>query len=820
MLLWICVGWILGLTTMGWGKTEYYISAGFACLIMLLWIAIYRIFLSRIHLVYIRFFIILLSIGLSFILGQGYANQALDQRLQRVEREQKPQEVIVHISRLNKISPYSIQQPLTVLKADGTTVQWLGTLKHEGPVQATYLDKEPLALGHYYRLFGEIRPAHAYATPGAFDVEKWYLEQNYMTGFRIRQIQPLTQQELYALGFSSHLRQQQSLSSQFLLWIERKRLELRHFIYRQPLNNKGLTLALLTGDESLLNPETEQQFRRFGMSHLLAISGPHVVIFALIFCASLQFLVAKFVPHLYLKWPKQYFLSLPFLLCVLLYCAFVGFEIPALRTLLICVIVTISIWFRLHIQPLKLLILSAAILLLFDPFSILSAAFWLSYGACFVLLRIYQTLERQPLGEVQNLKQRLFFAGKILVESQWKIFIALFPLMIIFFKQIAWIAPISNLFAIPWIGLLIVPLDIIAALFFFMAEPLAALVFQINNLFISGLLGLLNFLDHLFSPELISVAMTPWMLLLSILILLILFMPQGLVPKAWAACGIFPMIALPFYSHPFQLAVLDVGQGQSIFVRQGQHSMLIDTGGNYDENRFSVGEQIILPFLSVQGVSRLDQLILTHLDQDHSGAYLHIRDRLKVKEILSSERPELNTSMKFQYCRQGQTWDWNEKIYFQILSPKPEALNSIYANKNENSCVIHLQVKDAWPYQNFLLMGDGGWETEYQLLQQYADLKVDVLVLGHHGSQHSSSYQFLQHYRPQLTIASAGRFNRYGHPSSLTQARLNDLNIPLLNTAQQGSVEFILNSNNKMQLEAYRDKYKWLKHKSARLQPE
>lgn len=728
--------------------------------------------------------------------------------------------MIVHISRLNKISPYNIQQPLTLLKADGTTVQWLGTLKHDGPVQTAYLEKEPLALGHYYRLVGEIRPAHAYATPGSFDVEKWYLEQNYMAGFRIQQIKPLTQQEIYTLGFSSHLRQQQNLSSQFLLWIEQKRLELRHFIYRQPIQNKGLMLALLTGDESLLDPEIEQQFRRFGMSHLLAISGPHVVIFALIFCASLQFVIAKFVPHLYLKWPKQYFLSLPFLLCVLLYCAFVGFEIPALRTLLICVIVTISIWFRLHIQPLKLLVLSAAILLFLDPFSILSAAFWLSYGACFVLLRIYQTLERQPRGEVQNLQQRLFFAGKVLVDSQWKIFVALFPLMIIFFRQVAWIAPISNLFAIPWIGLLIVPLDIIAALFFFIAEPLAALVFQINDLIISGLLGLLNLLDHLFSPDLIPVAMTPWMLLASILALLILFMPEGIVPKGWAACGIFPVIALPFYSHPFQLTILDVGQGQSVFVRQGQHSMLIDTGGNYDENRFSVGEQIILPFLSVQGVSRLKQLILTHLDQDHSGAYLHIHDRLKVKELMSSERPKLNTKAQFQYCLQGLTWNWNEKIYFQILSPKPEALNLPYANKNENSCVIHIQVKDAWPYQNFLIMGDAGWETEYQILQQYPDLKVDVLVLGHHGSQRSSSYQFLQHYRLKLSIASAGRFNRYGHPSVMTQARLNDLNIPFLNTAQQGSVEFILNSNNQMQLEAYRDKYKWLQRESFKLQPE
>src|SRR5690606_26282131 len=141
----------------------------------------------------------------------------------------------------------------------------------------------------------------------------------------------------------------------------------------------------------------------------------------------------------------------------LLYCAFVGFEVPAMRTMLICVLGIITMILRQQVQALKLLILSAALLLLFDPFSILSAAFWLSYGACFVLLRIYQTIQQQPRQIEQTLLQRLYFALKVLLESQWKIFLALFPLMMLFFKQIAWITPFSNLVAITWIGLLIVP---------------------------------------------------------------------------------------------------------------------------------------------------------------------------------------------------------------------------------------------------------------------------------------------------------------------------------------------------------------------------
>ncbi len=106
-------------------------------------------------------------------------------------------------------------------------------------------------------------------------------------------------------------------------------------------------------------------------------------------------------------------------------------------------------------------------------------------------------------------------------------------------------------------------------------------------------------------------------------------------------------------------------------------------------------------------------------------------------------------------------------------------------------------------------MGDAGWETEFKLLQHYPDLRVDVLVLGHHGSRHSSAYDFLQHYRPQYAIASAGATNRYGHPSIEVQARLAALQIPLLSTAKAGSISFSFDQANE-QPRFYRHQYRRL----------
>lgn len=746
-------------------------------------------------------------------LGHAYANQQLDQRLSRLEHAVHNQEITVYIKRLNKIGNTSIQQPLEVFNPDGNVVSWTGFLPVSVP-QPVQTSPDPkhlqvLELGDYYRLQGQVRPNHSYATPGAFDAEKWAVQQNIMAGFRIKHIQKLDPAAVYALGHAKHLRQQQALTQRVLLAVEKQRLAFRQFIARQPVQHKGLLLALLTGDESLLDPATEQQFRRLGMSHLLAISGPHVVIFALMVCAMLQQCIARCMPELYLKWPRQYVLMLPFLFCVLLYCAFVGFEIPAIRTLLLCVMGVFLLLLRQSLQPLKLLIFSAALLLLLDPFSILSAAFWLSYGACFVLLRIYQTIRQQPSETKQTALQHLYFAGKVLLESQWKIFLALFPLMLLFFKQIAWITPLSNLLAIPWIGLLIVPLDILAAMLFFIAEPLSSLLFQLNDLLLDILLGFLNLLDWLFAPQLIAVAMNSWMIGLAILGLLILFLPRGVLPKPWVAVAALPIAVPQLYSAPVQLWVLDVGQGQAIFVRNGSHSMMIDTGGYYDEEKFSIGRQVIMPFLSVQGVSGLEQLILTHLDQDHSGAYHSIKDQLEIQNVYANEKTETAASSRFQLCYQGQQWQWQADINIRVLSPKREQLNTAEFNQNEQSCVVYLQLKNVWPYQNFLLMGDAGWQTEYQLLKDYPDLKVDVLVLGHHGSQHSSAYQFLQHYRPKLAIASAGKFNRYGHPSQLTRQRLAELTIPLWTTAEHGSLQF-RQQGNQMVLETERSRWKWL----------
>lgn len=808
MLKIILLGWIAGIAIMGF-------HLDFIELTWWIWLAIAILIFSfgiykKESYFYRPFYKTLILISASwglFTTGYHFADSALEQRLQLKEFESQAYEAIVYIKNIDELSDDGHKQIGEVLNRHKQSVNWLLYLKQD---KYQLNQKQSLQLGHYYRVHGQIKPAHSYAVVGAFDQEKWFLQQNIMSAFSVQSIQPLSFDEIYRLGYQGHLKQQQSFSAKFLLSVEMKRLAFRQMLQTSKLQHKGLLLALLTGDESLLSNTLKQQFQQLGISHLLAISGPHVLIFAFMLSWLIQRLIQHYCPHLYLWQPRQILLLLPFLLSVLVYVAFVGFEIPAIRTLLTALLASIFLFFRQSIRPFSLLIYSASILLLFDPFSILSAGFWLSYGACFILLRVYQTIAQLPQDQPITWTQKIFLAAKALVESQSKIFIALLPLVLIFFQQVSWIAPVSNLIAIPLLGGVVVPLDILAACIWLIIPALGQFLFQINDFVLSILMSILDILQNI-APHLYGVSYTPLMMVSLILGMLILFMPRGTIPKAWALICFLP-ICIGVKTQPTVLNILDVGQGQAVFLQHPEQIFMIDTGGSYNENKFSLGERVVIPFIRQQGVRHIDHVILSHLDQDHSGVFPIIQKNFEISQVQSNEYDQkMQFKNNFSFCQQGQHWSY-ENLKVEILSPKSDELIHAKDQQNEYSCVVYLQFLNAQPYQNFLIMGDAGWEAEYKLMQQYPDLKVDVLILGHHGSKHSSAYDFLATLKPKLAIASAGFDNRYGHPSQELKNRLQALHIPLLTTVEAGTIRFVF-ENGQVELRQQRQQIKWLERK-------
>ncbi|NUF21816.1 DNA internalization-related competence protein ComEC/Rec2 [Acinetobacter oleivorans] len=806
MLKLILLGWIVGIAFMGIDISliTQYDWIGKVLLFICLMFYIFKrpLVVNRPILKGVYYLICSLSL---FIIGHQYAQHTLNERLQLREMQPESLDIIVYIDRISEEKDNKAQQLAQVLGRSSHVVNWLLYLKNEN--ESALIEGPKLQLGHYYRISGKTRPAHSYAVSGAFDQEQWFIQRNIMSGFSVQHIEPLNSNEIYRLGYQNHLKQQQNFLTRQQLNIEKLRLKFRLMLKKSPFQNKGLLLALLTGDESLLNEDIKNQFKQLGISHLLAISGPHVLIFAILLSWGLHQLVRRYYPQLYLQQPKQILAMIPLCFGVLIYTAFVGFEIPALRTLLSVFLFTFLLLVKLPVKPFSLLVYSASLLLLFDPFSVLSAGFWLSYSSCFILLRIYQTIVQEPNLASLSLLSRIILLAKTLIESQGKIFIALCPLMLIFFQQISWVAPLTNIIAVPLLGGVIVPLNIFAACVWLIFKSVGNALFQINDILLSMVLTCFNLLEKLSLP-LQGFSLTPLALIGLSCAIIILFLPRGVLPKSWSLICCLSLVIPNKTFQQIQLNIIDVGQGQAIFLQYPEQTWLIDTGGSYDEKAFSIGQNVVIPYLRQKGIKQLDHVVLSHLDQDHSGAFPFIAQAFSIKQVISNQLWAEQVKEPFSYCHQGQKWQYPQ-LDIEILWPKENDLNLVPSNQNEYSCVVYIHLKQVGGYQNYLIMGDAGWEAEYQLIKEYPDLKVDVLVLGHHGSKHSSAYDFLATLNPKLVIASAGFNNRYGHPSKEVLARIQELNIPFKSTVEQGTLSFV-SENHQMILYTRRFKRTWL----------
>jgi competence protein ComEC len=737
-----------------------------------------------------------------FALGWSYADHQLKAQLAQEVTQRQKVEGIVYISSISegKLDNWRQGAELLLPNENRSLNILLYPKKLYNPEgEVLGLSTEKLQLGRFYQVTLDIKPPHGNVNAGVFDTEKWLLQQGIQGTATVLYSQELSAQQVQSRGWYSFVLQQQKPLAKWRLWVETLRQDYRqHLVGEQTVSqNRALLLGLLTGDRSALNKDTIELYQMMGISHLLAISGPHVLILAMMLTwISMQLLhvlmLRGVMSQLYQYVPKQYVYLPIFLGCVSFYVAFTGFEVPALRTWLIALICSATLLFRIRLSTLNTLILAASIVLWWDCFAILSAAFWLSFAAAAILLLIYQQLQQQDTEGDISWGERIQMWWRLLWQSQWRIFIALLPIVLWQFQAVSLISPLINLVAIPFLSLLIVPMDIVAAVLWQIVPVLGDLIWSLAAACLWGFNTLLFMLQPVAAYLYLPSYLNDLALLSLSIAIAILALPQGLIARFWAA--FFVVLACVPQKRPIlQLDVLDVGQGQAIVLRTQQHQMLIDTGmGSVQDGFLSMGHRVVVPFLRRQGVQQLDEILLSHLDLDHSGGTQAVIEQLKVKQLRSNVYDATRThypNVPFIQCNQGQGWQW-DGVQIEILYPRVQQSRK---NQNESSCVLLLTTKMFSQEFKILIMGDVGWEGEYALLQDYPDLSADILVLGHHGSRHSSAYDFLAQIDPKLALISAGFDNRYGHPTPETIARLDALNIPYANTADLGAIHIQLN---------------------------
>lgn len=242
-----------------------------------------------------------------------------------------------------------------------------------------------------------------------------------------------------------------------------------------------------------------------------------------------------------------------------------------------------------------------------------------------------------------------------------------------------------------------------------------------------------------------------------------------------------------------QVSFLDVGQGDSIYIKAfGKTDMLIDGGRNGD---------VLLQNLSATMDAfdnQIDVLIITHPDEDHSGGLVSVVRDYKIGAIFISgnisDNKNYNQILKIAESEKIPTFkaevgtniylDKDKEIVFEILSPKGEVL---FEESNSTSILGRLVYGES----EFMLTGDAGVDIEEIVLKEGGDIDSDVLKLGHHGSKTSSSINFLKAVDPEVVIISAGENNSYGHPHKEVMDRVNSLDIRSLATYDLGIITFL-----------------------------
>ncbi len=618
--------------------------------------------------------------------------------------------------------------------------------------------------GERWQITVRLKRPHGNSNPHSFDYEVWALERNIRATGYVRQsadnvrLHPLVNQPAYRI---ENLRQE---------------IQQRFTRILPDQTYTGVLQTLATGDQRAIPNEHWQVFTRTGTNHLMAISGLHIT------------LVAGFIFALiYWLWRCSHFLTLYLparraAVIVSLFTAFgyallSGFAIPAQRAFYMLAVVAVALWRGNVTSASSVLAWALLAVVLIDPWATLSAGFWLSFGAITIIMFV-------TVGRIGPMH---WLSGWIRI--QWAITLGLAPLLLALFQQVSLVSPIANAIAIPLVSLAIVPITLLATIpLFDFLLPLAHALLNIGMTFLTALNDLPQAVWHQHAPP-------AWTIIAAMAGIAWLLLPGNLglgffagFPARWL--GIFALLPL-FLVLPDKpergelwLTVLDVGQGLAVVAQTKNHTLLFDTGPDFGKT--DSGSRIIVPFLRAEGINKLDAMIVSHADSDHSGGALSVLDAIPVKLLISSLEDNhsiVRMAPNNKQCYNGQTWYW-DNVQFELLHPLAQSYQNASRKTNANSCVLKISTQ----HGSVLIPADIGKAGEQALLERASDqLPSTVLIAPHHGSNTSSTTRFIQQVNPSLTIFTVGYLNRYDHPRPEVVDRYRALGNKLLRSDHDGA---------------------------------
>ena len=510
-----------------------------------------------------------------------------------------------------------------------------------------------------------------------------------------------------------------------------------------------------------LDKEVLNSYQVNGLSHLFSISGMHITLLL----GTILNLLDKVS---YNRYYKYIFL----IIILIIYMYLTDFTPSILRSGIMFILLTLNKLFNFKIKTKNIIMLTFIIIVLINPYYIYNLGFQLSY-----LISFYLIIFAHIINKHKNYFKKLSITSLIS-------FLVSFPIIISNYYQVNLLSILINLLFVPIISYIVLPLAFITLIL--PTDSLLILTMDILEGISLSLTNINYLLLELPKPSI-------YLIIIYYAIITLLLINKKCFISLLTTIFIHK-ISINFNPN-MEILFLDVSQGDSILLHypHNKYNILIDTGGNYN---YEISKNIIIPYLKSKGINKIDYLILTHGDYDHMGESINLIENFKVEKVifncgefndLEKELIKVLEKKKIKYysCIKELYIDKNK---LQFLNTKE------YDNENDNSSVIYFN------YYNykFLFMGDASTEREKDILEKYNLKDVDFLKVGHHGSNTSSSEEFINSINPKYSLISVGKNNRYGHPNKEVLDTLNDSKI--YRTDQDGSIMFKIKKD-KLQIE-------------------
>ncbi len=670
-----------------------------------------------------------------------------------------------------------------IVKVDSIRLGYSGDfVKARGKILLTTLNKEDDSLLHYgneLMCAGVLYQPKGVRNPGGFDYRR-YLAQKGVGATMFSYPYAIDSKDTRKGNFAVRLGIK--LQNRIVNVIEKS----------LPKQQAGLLNGILIGYRKGLSRQVQDAFSNAGLTHIMAVSGANISFILL----PAAFLLKK------LKVRKRA-ANIALIFLIMLFVLITGFEPSVLRAaVMACILLLAGILLR-EPDVYAAIAVSCIILLSVSPCMLFNVGFQLSYAATVSIVMLYKNVKE--LFRKYPMPKWVSETLAATISAQ----LGVLPITVLYFNRLSLISVVSNLLAVPMLELITI-LGMIMAIAGQFSLLLSRVFGYINSIFLSGVLFITKLSSEIpYASVRITTPSTIFVVMYYIFVWFVLwYRPTKKItikPKhAAIALSVAAVLLLPesFPPKELQITFLDVGQGDSAFIRTySGKAILIDGGGSNNPKQASdIGEKVLLPFLLDSGVMKLDAVIASHSHSDHTEGLFDILEHLKVKRLII---PSLNDETCFDEllnaasakgvpvsrCYEGEIIKLDDKTFMEVLNP-PVNWPWDEESLNNTSLVLGL----CYDETSVLFTGDAEIEVEERLVDRGISLTSDVIKIGHHGSPSSTGQEFLERVDPKTAVISVGS-NNFGHPANAILGLLKKNNIECLRTDQCGAV--ILKSNGK-----------------------